>query len=358
MGQRTFFSALTLSLSIFLIGCGNEKPSFSLLPDQDVFFQDVNSKTTTGKIDILWVVDNSGSMETSQTNVANNFQAFIENFQTKNMDFQIAVTTTEAYKSGYGHGSSWSRFKDGTDQTSHTGEFVLTPLTSMLTDTFMINVQQGTNGSGNERAFHSFKETLNNSDNSGFVREDGFLSIVIVSDEDDFSRDSQAWSEDYNVSDIHPISDYVDYLDQLTGSTEDMRSYSVSAMAIFDETCRDQLNQSWNGRKIGVRYGELVDATDGIKGSLCGDFASELDIVSENILSLATQFYLSRVPIVESIEVKIDSELVPNVATNPGPLVGGWEYLPDTNSVIFKGDFIPQAGAQIQVDFDPVSYGE
>ncbi|MCB0421486.1 MAG: VWA domain-containing protein [Bdellovibrionales bacterium] len=357
MGKRTYSAALSLFMALMIVGCGNEKPSFSLLPDQDVFYQDLNSKTTASKIDILWVVDNSGSMETSQTNVANNFQSFIENFQTKDMDFQIAVTTTEAYKSFYGHGSSWSRFRDGTDSTSHTGEFVLTPLTSMLTDTFMINIQQGINGNGNERAFQSFREALNNPNNSGFVRSDGFLSIVIVSDEDDFSRDSQAWSENYNVSDIHPVQDYVDYLDQLTNSTEDVKKYSVSAMAIFDEDCRDELNLEWTGRKIGIRYGELVDATGGVKGSLCGDFASELDVVSENILSLATQFYLSRIPIVESIVVKLDGQIIPNTATNPGPLTGGWEYVSETNSVVFKGDYIPQAGAQIQVDFDPVSYG-
>ena len=71
-------------LLLFVAACGEKETSYSLLPDQDVFNQ--NATEVVGKIDILWVIDNSGSMDTSQQNVANNFQAFIDQFQAKGFD--------------------------------------------------------------------------------------------------------------------------------------------------------------------------------------------------------------------------------------------------------------------------------
>lgn len=352
---RYFF--ILLLLALVLPGCGDDSASFSLLADSDEFIQDELSANSVSKLDILWVIDNSGSMQSSQTNLAENFQAFIQDMATKNFDYQMAVTTSEAYLSYFTGNMNRSRFRDGVG-SNHSGVFVITPTTLNLQQVFMTNITQGISGSGDERAFHSFKEALNNPLNAGFVRQDSFLSVIIVSDEDDFSSSSSTFREDYNHPSMHPVSDYVTFLDQFTNSTPTRRRYNVSAMAIFDVACRNFLNMSSSGRKIGVRYEQLVDATGGIKGSLCGDFASELELISDNILQLATQFYLSRTPIESTIVVKIDGAVVPPADQNPGPLTGGWRYDAASNSIIFSGDYIPAAGSKIKVDFDPANYGE
>jgi hypothetical protein len=349
------YAGQAIVLAIVLVGCGNNDPSLSLSSDSNEFYQDVESKALNSKIDILWVVDNSGSMDTSQVNVANNFQSFINDFQNKGYDYRIAVTTTEAYRALYGGSpSQFSKFRDGTNATSHSGVFIIEPDTPDLTNVFMTNILQGTSGSGNERAFQSITAALDEPLNAGFLRPDAFLSVVIVSDEDDFSADTQSWITSYSDSRLHSVQRYVDYLDTVKDVQPGVQSYSVSAVAIFDEACRDELNLSWTGRLIGQRYGELVDATGGVKGSLCGDFASTLATVAENVLTLATQFYLTRVPIESSIVVKLNGVVVPKSEGNAN---GGWKYLSETNSIQFTGDYIPQAGAKINVDFDPVAFG-
>ena len=64
----------------FLTGCGGgSEPSFSLGSTGDGF-QQVSSTNT--KIDILWVIDNSGSMNASQQDLRENFNLFIEDFVT------------------------------------------------------------------------------------------------------------------------------------------------------------------------------------------------------------------------------------------------------------------------------------
>lgn len=334
---------------IFLTNCSKETPpSFTLLADSNSFKQSASEINT--KIDILWVMDNSGSMRTSQENVANNFNSFIAEFKNKGIDFQMAVTISDSYRVLFGGNPSLSRFRDGTDQTSHTGVFVLTEDTPNLESIFLINILQGTSGSGDERAFQSFKTTLLDSANAGFIRDDAFLSIIIVSDEDDFSHNTSTYKGgQYNDPAIHPISHYIDFLSSLKSASTASQSFGVSAISIWDQPCLNELNDSWPGRRIGVRYEQIVDQTKGIKGSLCGDFAQTLQEISNNILQLSTQFYLNREPLPESLVVRVNDQIVQQDSQN------GWTYNPENISIVFHGSSIPPQGATISVDFDPVT---
>mgnify|MGYP001470194961 CR=1 FL=1 len=56
----------------------------------DQYLQEGNNQT-----DILWVVDNSCSMWEEQDKLATNFDAFIQFFQGVDVDFQLAVVTTD-----------------------------------------------------------------------------------------------------------------------------------------------------------------------------------------------------------------------------------------------------------------------
>lgn len=346
--------------ALLLTGCGDDSASFSLLPDTDNFQQSPSAVNT--KIDILWVVDNSGSMLSSQENVANNFESFINGFATKGFDFQMAVTTTEAYRAPFDGNPSLARFRDGTDFYGHTGVFIMNPLTEDLEDVFLLNIKQGISGYGHERAFQSMKEALNSPLNAGFLRQNSYTAVIIVSDEEDFSHDGQVWIENINDPALHTIDSYVSYLDQLTGSTANSKNYSVSGIAIYDDTCLAELDQApFQGiRKKGVRYGQLVDATEGVKASLCGNFSDSLSMIADKIIQGASRFFLSRIPIPESIQVWVNNQAIPPLVdpdtqqTNP---LGGWSYDAPSNSVVFVGStYTPPQGSSIKVKYDPVSY--
>ncbi len=325
------------------------------MADNDTFLQSTNEVNT--KIDILWVIDNSGSMRTSQDLLVENFEKFIDGFRDRGYDFQMAVTTTDAYIDLYNSNTSLSLFRDGTAQTSFTGYPIVTPQTPDFESVFLINVLQGIYGNGDERAFSSFQAALDNPLNTGFLRPDSFLAVIIVSDEDDLSHVGLNYIRDINHSSIIPVQDYVDYLDEITLSSPDFKKYSVSAMAIFDENCRKFLNDQFTGRRIGVRYEQLVDITGGKKGSLCDDFAVTLDLISEGIIQLATQFYLSRKPQPETLQVYVNKKLIPEVSPDDSPK-NGWQYNSENNSVIFFGSAIPPQGADINIIYDPIAVGQ
>ncbi len=346
--QRLILAALmTISM-----GCSKSVDSFSTLPEAELYKQTADIQQR--KVDFLWVIDNSGSMNTSQTKLADYFGKFIERFQTYNYDFHIGVIATDAYKFYFDDNANWAKLRDGAG-TTHSGIFVIDPTTPNLIPTFQKNVKQGIKGSGDERAFQSFEAALDpvlgiNTD-SGFRRADAYLSIIIVSDEDDFSQTdppgTMTSTENYEDPRLFNIAHYVDFLDRTTGSYPALRSYSVSAIAILDDVCRVSLSSG--ARKISQRYIEMVEATGGTKASICSDFSESLSFLSDKILELTSVFKLNRDPIVSSIKVFVDEHEVVNDATN------GWTYDSVGNQVIFHGTAIPANGAGVRVAYDPTS---
>lgn len=360
---NTLVGVLAIGL---LTNCGGEGSSFSLLADSDTFYQ--NADQVNSKVDILWIVDNSGSMASSQQNLANNFNAFIQDFQSKNLDFRMGITGTDAWLDRFYNSSICTELRDGPIRTNysngkceysgtHNGHRILTPATPDLTNVFINNIKQGVNATGDERPFMSMMDVFNKPLNVGFLRDTSYLAVIILTDEDDTSHNGSNLLSHGNAG-LHPVSRYVNELDVLTNSSGATRRYSVNTIAIQDQNCVTQLSQpQWNGQVIGHRVNELADLTGGLRANICGNFADELGAIADNILSLATQFYLTRVPKPDTITVRINGVSVPQKDANPGPSVGGWEYISESNSIRFTGDYIPEAGSEIKVDFDPVAYG-
>ena len=168
--SNSFYQVVCVTLTmILLVACGHEPPSFSILPDQKVFQQEDGE--FTNKIDILWVIDNSLSMENNQDKIKENFQAFISDFITKGYDFQIAVTNTEAWRAGFGANPEIAHYRDGeydlhgsnpangTVLTS-SGVRLITNSTPNIEEVFEINIVQGIKGTGDERPLQSLQQAL------------------------------------------------------------------------------------------------------------------------------------------------------------------------------------------------------
>lgn len=336
-----------MSSMMLLAGCEKGGSNFSVLSSSEQYQQ--ASTYVPRKLDVLFVVDNSGSMSSSQAALAANFPSFIDYFKNKGYDFKIAVTTTDAF---YGYqflatpcslcNTEQTRFRSGTDPKI----YVLDSNTPSLESVFAANVNVGTAGSGDERAFSSFEAALTSPHNTGFHRTDAYLSIIIVSDEEDFSHDNMTLNESYSQPTLHTVDSYKSFLEVFTGGAA-TTDFSVSTISILDSTCRDSLGA---GRKIGTRYMELADLTGGSKNSLCNTFDLVLNNISASIASqLVAQFFLTRTPILSSIRVMIDGVLISEDSVN------GWSYDAATNSITIQGAVTPQAGAIVTINFDPES---
>jgi hypothetical protein len=152
------------------------------------------------KMDIVFVIDNSGSMKEEQTNLAANFPKFvnvINAYKTKSgaeLEYRVAITSSddtkdkgkffstrgEAATAGCSPGPArpWLERGDGD-----------------VSAAFSCRAQIGIKGSGTERPLESLTlgvsariaDKVNTNNGASFLREDALLAFVIITDEDEGS---------------------------------------------------------------------------------------------------------------------------------------------------------------------------
>ena len=159
-------------------------------------------------IDILFVIDDSGSMGEEQASLARNFPAFINVLNTIPgglPDVHIGVVSSNVGTGGVNIGGcSSATLPEGDDGNLQTNgcagvtaaylEDVAQPDGSRarnyggaLADVFTCMAQLGTTGCGFEAHLESAFRALSPGRNPGFLRPDAYLAIVFVADEDDCS---------------------------------------------------------------------------------------------------------------------------------------------------------------------------
>ena len=161
------------------------------------------------KMDIVFVIDNSFTMEEEQENLRKNFPRFaqvLDRFTTKSgelLDYRVAVTSTDsdrdkgAFRTNGGSGRPWLDRSDG-----------------IIVDAFSRRATLGTGGSSYERPLESLllalTDRIADGANGSFRRDDALLAFVILTDEDEGGA-----IEDKPA---RPIVDYLSFLDGFTGN--------------------------------------------------------------------------------------------------------------------------------------------
>jgi len=338
---KLFIKTVAIGFVIMSIGCGNDTPTFSVLPSTYTYVnQQSQAITVNNKIDVLWVIDNSGSMAPAQANLAANFNNFISSFISKGYDFQLSVITTEAYLESI-DSVTYSTFADF---RSNAGMSIVDQNTPDIQSSFVTNATQGITGYGDERAFQSIREALNSNVNAGFIRPNSFLSVIIVSDEDDISHPGISYLSWMDPG-LDPVSDYITFLDGITNSTANKRNYTVNGIITTDQACADSLTASGGFTiPVGLRYLDLINQTGGVAGSICDtQFDISLQAISENVVQQVSIIPLSELPVPESVVVVIDSVPLDNTS---------WSYDSVSNSIVFVAGYAPPQNAVIEIVFD------
>ena len=172
---------------------------------------------TNRQVDILFVIDNSNSMAEEQNSIANNFPKFINVLQSVQgglPDVHIGVTSSDVGIGGtftadqcvlFGdHGllqntprgacdapNGGMRFISDVAAPGSDGGTRVRNYPGNLADVFSCIAKLGTPGCGFEQHLEAMKEALDGTtnpiDNAGFLRDDAYLAVVILGDEDDCS---------------------------------------------------------------------------------------------------------------------------------------------------------------------------
>jgi len=267
------------------------------------------SANATKKLDIVWIIDNSGSMADEQDALGTNFSAFIDEFITKNVDFKMAITTTDvssSYKKG--------RMVSGSD-IKLTSAMAKQNENQFKID-FMNLVKVGTSGSGNEKGLEA-SEGFMQKYASSFLRQDAYLAVVILSDEEDQSP---------NV-----VSDYTNYLKSFKSEAGLVKFYTIADI--------NKTTSKSPGITVGAeRYKLASNQTAGVIANIRDDFYQSLTSMGDSILNLLDSFALGNEPVPGSLRVYVN-----------GVLTSDYTYDASSRSIKFDPNHLPSVGSVIKV---------
>ena len=258
-------------------------------------------------VDILFVVDNSCSMNDKQTQLATNFDTFMNVLDISGVDYHIGFITTDSYHA--------------------VGTMITTATADPVTEVATIIDDIGTHGSASEKGlFYSYYALQTGYDfgpGSDFWRTDSKLIIIYISDEDDFS------------SGITPTS-IKTYTVAAKGSSAYVTAHAVAGD--YPGGCTAN-----GGATEGTDYYTTVSYLNGVFLSICeDDWGTPLEtLANESILKSA--FDLTLTPIEQSIFVSVD-----------GVTSSDWTYDVSDNAVVFDDGAVPDAGATVYVSYAPI----
>ena len=256
--------------------------------------------------DILFVIDNSGSMGIWQTALTDNFNSFIGVFSVTGVDYQIAVITT--------------------DDEMFQGP-ILTDTTPDLATEFTDQAIAGTYGSSMEKGLH-YAELATSpggdaAPGSAFLRTDAKLIVIFVSDEKD-------WSSKTDL-------EYATHFKSLKAT--DSMAVTHAVVGDAPSGCSSSTT-SWARADYGEGYIEVSALMGGEHVSLCAeDWGAELEGLAHDSI-LNRSFELTDIPYEETIIVEVD-----------GTEVSDWTYNIIENSVDFMGGYVPEAGTEIEISY-------
>lgn len=288
----------------------------------------------TGRTDVLFVIDNSGSMSPHQELLTKHIDVIVDQaLKTKN-DFHIGVTST----------SDQSVFSNGQNVLGHLlGDIkVLTTKTPDLQKQLRKNLLLGVDGSGTEFLFtpvvSALSEPLVSTLNKGFYRPGADLAIVFVTDTEDQSQLSSIEMSEF-----------------LFGLKKRPSKIILQAIMV---TIDDIEQQSCKGENLApIKVTELIDFYNGDIFSLCSEnYVENLSSIGSKIFPEPKGDYAPGITIDElAFEQNPDPSTI-QVRFGSQILVSGsdWNYDAGQNKIVFSKNiqWQPQEpGTRIEVQF-------
>ena len=259
------------------------------------------------QIDLLFVIDDSGSMAQEQANLNANFPLFanvIDRFQTSTgepIDYRLGVTTTGVtieIREQLPFGITIDDDQRGPDGALVNGECSqesrpwLERGDGDIVSNFSCMADIGTNGPLEEMPLEAIRRSIEDrvidGTNADFYRDDALLGIVILTDEDDCSRQEDRVNlsiGDDVCDDTHPVADYLDSLDRFKGD----RSKWATAVIAGLETCNSELGSAG----VATRLLDFAEQTgdNAVTSSICeGDLANALQDALETFDAACQNF--------------------------------------------------------------------
>lgn len=265
----------------------------------DVWVDSFSQPYSVDGVDILWVIDTSGSMSRYEPQLLAGIAAMLAALPESG--WRLAMTSNSP------------------DKAAVEAQFPLVPGDDIVDAEDMYNAM----GVGHrEEGFDAtYEYIVNNPYSSTWMRSDAALLVVYVSDEEDQSDDHFPVVSDFNVW----------YGSQRGGSV-------FIASVINLDSAESVCAHTVNAIDVGDRYMEATNYFAGTIVDICSDDWSPGVTDASNQVDPYEEWTLSHVPYPDSIRVFIDTQLNAD-----------WTYDAATNTVQFT--VLPPAGSLVEIGY-------
>ena len=291
-------------------------------------------------IDVLLVIDNSGSMSRIQKNVISNSRIFLEQFVKQSfVNWKIGLISTDINDSPY------LGFDKSFDSTLITYN---DPLSFDRTvSKFQDAVSRlGIEGDGDEYVFYNVKRVIDLHNGSrpskpAFLRPNSHLVVIMITDEQEQSKKN--FGMDYDVP------NFVKTMNKYISNKKRVRFYGALSRI-------DLVGCATSGDSelyFGSPYEEIIKLTNGFNISACTAFGNDLARIGKDIASLVglPSLLLKQRPVSDTIRI-----FYKGMELSPGSKESGgvWYYEEDTNTINFYNmEFVDDPSTDFfKIEFD------
>lgn len=296
-----------------LLGCveyGLGDPDATVVPD--VAVTETFQQAPLPGLDVLFVVDSTGSMAEEQAGLSGAVDRFLDGLLDLGVSYQVGVTTTDPADAGALQGRPW----------------IITPSTpdpaGALAAALQVGVASVPPSAGLDGAARALADATGV--NLGFRRDDAALHVVFIADGDDASGD---WLG------ADPVAGFAALM-----VAEAARTGRAAVASAVVGDVPSGCSGPGGTALPGTRYAAVAEATGGEVVSICtANFGEVVDAITPGGVEFATEFVLQESPAEGSVTVSVDGERQES----------GWSVDYAAPSVVFAVS--PPAGSAIEVRY-------
>lgn len=243
------------------------------------------------KVDVLLVVDDSGSMEKDNAKLANKLSGFVTRLENSNIDWQMCVTTTS---------TDYFRGRPIQWQGSTNGSHILKKTSGNLHSIFRKTMTWiGAGFEDDERGILAMNLSLKDNGRSHCYRNKAALAVIVISDEDERSVGGNANLSSYDYKPLGALDWPSSFLTTVKEVFPAGKRVVVNSIIVKDKQCLDQQRaEASNARGYyGTKYRRLSNLTGGGVESICAaDYSLSLQRFHSCIIKKLGSLKLQCVP--------------------------------------------------------------
>lgn len=317
-----------------ITACSPSVPEKRILPAVKTVAEDKLIQNLETTADILFVIDDSGSMADHQQNLSLNIQKFVKAFSKKNvLDYHIGVINTGMDQGPYYQYCCGKLIGSPNYLDKNTPDFE-----RILSDRMLL----GVNGPGEEMAFDPVYAALTKphliNENFGFYRPSANLVLIFITDAEEQSK-------------ILDPQSFYNFLLGLKQNSEKILAYGV--LIPSNDTTFCPRDDGTKPSRYESFLGMVSNSGKNIINLCSPDFGNKLADLGDDLAQrLTSTFYLNQPPVPSTIRVMFGTQEILSHPENPSL---GWFFDPSRNAIVL-GDKIEYSnqppGTKIQIYYD------